>query len=100
MNTVGVVIDKKRQSHLQGIKHGILFFNRKKQPAEVAVRMALGEYRMAGHTQGYPPREVYFHPDEAPEAAVIAGLTVYTDRQIRPGHVRVTTNVVEYIEGL
>jgi hypothetical protein len=78
----------------------VLFFNRKRQPAEVAVRMALAEYRAAGHTQGYPPKEVYFHPDECPESAVIAGLTVYTDRQIKPGHIRVTTNKVEYVEAL
>ncbi|GIK42415.1 MAG: hypothetical protein BroJett011_62480 [Chloroflexota bacterium] len=89
-----------RKSAPQGIKRGILFFNRKHQPAAIAVRMALAEYRAAPHTQGYAPREVYFHPDECPEAAVITGLTVYTDRQIRPGHVRVTTNVVEYVEGL
>ena len=78
-----------------GIKRGVLFFNQKKRPPQVGARMALALYQAAEHTQGYPAREVYFHPDEAPEEATIAGLTVYTDKFMRPGHIRVTTDIAE-----
>ena len=82
------------------MKRGILYQNKKHQPAAVAVAMAKREYEVASHTQGFPAKEVYFNPDEAPEEAVISGLTVYTDRSIKPGHIRVTTNVVEYAEAI
>lgn len=76
-------------------KLGILFDNRKNYSPEVAVRIALRQFTAAEHTQGHKADEVYFHPDEAPEAASIAGLTVYTDKLIPRRHIRVTTHELE-----
>jgi hypothetical protein len=76
-------------------KLGILFDNRKNHPVEVAVSMALRQFVHADHTQGHKADEVYFHPDEAPDAASIAGLTVYTDKLIPRWHIRITTHELE-----
>lgn len=56
---------------------------------EVAVARAKRQFLTAGHTQGHTPRAVVFNPAQAPEAATVAGLTVYTDKDVPLNRVRV-----------
>jgi hypothetical protein len=72
----------------------ILFDNKKRLPAVVAVAMAKREFAEACHTRGHKPRAVVFNPAQAPEEAVIGGLTVYTDREVPLNRVRVCTQYV------
>jgi hypothetical protein len=82
------------------MKRGILFQNKHSHPAAVAVAMALRQYLAAEHTQGYEAREVHFHPSEKPKEAVLAGLKVCIDKEMKPGFIRVTTDVEEPVEAL
>lgn len=73
------------------ISVGILFDNKKRLPLNVAVAMAKREFGQASHTRGETARVVVVHPDQAPEEAVIGGLTVYTDRMMPLHRIRVCT---------
>ena len=72
----------------------ILFDNKKRLLAVVAVAMAKREFAAASHTQGHRPRAVVFNPAQAPEEAEIGGLTVYTDKDVPLNRLRVCTQYV------
>ena len=72
----------------------ILFDNKKRLPAAVAVAMAKREFAVACHTRGYEPRAVVFNPAQAPEEAQIGGLTVYTDKEVPLNRLRICTQYV------
>jgi hypothetical protein len=72
----------------------ILFDNKKRLPAVVAVAMAKRAFREAVHTQGETARVVVFNPEQAPEDAEVGGLTVYTDREVPVNRIRVATEYV------
>lgn len=83
------------------VKPGLLFDNRsKRHPADVAVAMAKRQFITAEHLQAYQPKEVYFAPEEKPEEDTIAGLKVCTSKDLKPGYLRVCTNVTIPLDDL
>lgn len=77
---------------------GILYRNKHGHNYAVVVAMALGEYRQVHDAALHPPREVHFNPAEKPPETSIRGLTVYANKDVRPGHIRVTACAVEEME--
>ncbi|RME71829.1 MAG: hypothetical protein D6784_14580 [Chloroflexi bacterium] len=73
----------------------ILFFNKKRLPLNVAVKMALSQYRSAYHTAGTEPGEVRLNPAELPPERELYGLPVLPDPQVRPNHIRIAACVEE-----
>jgi hypothetical protein len=51
--------------------------------------MAIGEFRSAHHTQGLEPKEALFNPKEKPDLNRLAGLSVRSDKDVPPGHIRI-----------
>jgi hypothetical protein len=70
---------------------GVLYHNKANFPLEVAVKMGRNLFDSVPHTQGYPPVEIHFHPDQKPPVAVIDGLAVAASKLVPLDHIRICT---------